>query len=207
MPNQPQRNILDFPKPSIMFLLLTPAPQVYLRLHPLFSLRASPFDQLRTGLPCPVGVPPTALILHPRVRSSADRKPWANFMKPITYRIIAAVFAIGLCSPLLAEEQPAYPRVSLCGQGGSKNPTNRDEYIILVIEGPNLSYETSRIPGTDVVEYVNKLLEVKKVSYIGVYTREGTKYGDVIRAIDILRETQAKNIGISMTEIPVGREP
>ena len=77
----------------------------------------------------------------------------------------------------------------------------------MVIEGPHISYETNQIPGTEVVEYVNKLLEVKNVSYIGVYTREGTKYGDVVRALDVLRGTKAKNIGLSMTELPLGREP
>lgn len=55
------------------------------------------------------------------------------------------------------------------------------------------------------VEYVNTLLKTKDVSYIGVYTREGVKYGDVVRAVDVLRKTNAKNIGISMTELPAGR--
>jgi hypothetical protein len=54
---------------------------------------------------------------------------------------------------------------------------------------------------------VNKLLSVRDVSYIGVYTREGTKYGDVVRALDILRSTKAKNISLSMVELPLGREP
>ena len=128
-------------------------------------------------------------------------------MKLMTTRLLIAVFALGLCADLLAEEQREYPRVSLCGPGGSKAPKTKEEYITLVIEGPSLSYEANPIPGTDVVEYVNKLLEVKNVSYIGIYTREGTKYGDVVRALDILRGTKAKNIGLSMAELPAGRQP
>jgi len=33
------------------------------------------------------------------------------------------------------------------------------------------------------------------------------KYGDLVRAIDVLRQTDAKNIGVSMKELPAGREP
>lgn len=128
-------------------------------------------------------------------------------MKLMTYRLLIVVFAFGLCADLLAVEQQEYPRISLCGPGGGKNPVSRDEFITLVIEGPTLSYEANPIPATEVVEYVNKLLDVKNVSYIGVYTREGTKYGDVVRALDTLRGTKAKNIGLSMTELPVGRQP
>jgi biopolymer transport protein ExbD len=121
--------------------------------------------------------------------------------------MLMAVFAIGLCSGLLAEERREYPQVSLCGPGGSKTPISRDDYIVLVVEGPTLSYEANPIPGADVVEFVNHLLQVKKVSYIGVYPREGTKYGDVVHAVDLLRGTSAKNIGVSMKELPLGREP
>lgn len=128
-------------------------------------------------------------------------------MKFITFRMLVAVFALGLCARVLAEEKRDYPQVSLCGPGGSKTPPNPDDFLILVIEGPNLSYDKTPIAGTEVVEYVNKLLEIKHVSYIGVYTREGTKYGDVVRAIDVLRGTNAKNIGLSMKELPLGRDP
>lgn len=128
-------------------------------------------------------------------------------MKLMTFRILIAVFAIGLYGDVFAAEKQEYPQISLCGPGGGRTPPDRDEFIILVIDGPTISSDTKPIPSAEVVEYVNKLLELKKVSYIGVYTREGTKYGDVVQAIDILRGTKAKNIGLSMKEIPVGREP
>ena len=125
----------------------------------------------------------------------------------MTFRTLVAVFAIGLCTDLLAEEKQEFPQVSFSWPGANKNPTPINQYIILVIEGPTLSYEANPIASGSVVEYVNKLLEVKKVSYIAVYTREGTKYGDVVNAIDVLRGTKAKNIGLSTKEIPPGHQP
>ena len=125
----------------------------------------------------------------------------------MTSRLLLALFAIGLCADVFAQDKSEYPRISLCGPGGGHNPVSKDEFITLVIEGPTLSYDKNLIASTEAVEYVNKLLEVKKVSYIGVYTREGTKYGDVVRAIDILRGTKAKNIGLSMQELAPGRQP
>jgi len=128
-------------------------------------------------------------------------------MKPMTYRVLIAVFAVGLCANLRAEEKREYPRISLAGNGGSPSPINRDELIMLVVDGAVLSYDKNPIAEAEAVEYINKLLEVKNVSYIGVYTREGTKYGDVVRALDLLRGTKAKNIALSMKELPLGREP
>jgi len=121
--------------------------------------------------------------------------------------MLIALFALGLCADVLAQEKQEFPRISLCGPGGGKNPVNPDEFIILVIEGPNLFYDTNPIPGADAVGFVNKLLKTKGVSYIGVYTREGTKFGQVVQALDVLRKTDAKNIGVSMTELPMGRDP
>jgi biopolymer transport protein ExbD len=123
------------------------------------------------------------------------------------YRILMALLAIGLCSDGLAQANGEFPRIGLVGAGAGKTPVSRDQFIILVVEGPYLSYEKNQIPDGGVVEYVNTLLKTKDVSYIGVYTREGVKYGDVVRAVDVLRKTNAKNIGISMTELPAGRNP
>lgn len=128
-------------------------------------------------------------------------------MKSMTSRILIAVVAIGLCADGLAAEKTDYPRISFSGPSQGKNPMPRDEVIFLVVEGAALSYDANPIPDTDVVNYVNKLLDVKKVSQIGVYSREGTKYGDVIKALDTLRGTNAKNISVSMVELAAGRQP
>lgn len=84
---------------------------------------------------------------------------------------------------------------------------SRDQFVILVVEGPYISHETNPIPEKGGVEYINDLLRAKKVSYLAVYTREGVKYGDVVKAIDLLRMTDATEIGVSMIEAPAGREP
>jgi hypothetical protein len=123
------------------------------------------------------------------------------------YRLVIAVLALGLCSALFAQEKSDYPRISFVGPGASKNPVSRDQFIILVIEGPFLSHEKDPIPDAGTVDYVNRLLKTKNVSYIGVYTRQGVKYGDVIHALDVLRKTTAKEIGVSMVEISAGQEP
>ena len=126
-------------------------------------------------------------------------------MKIMTPRLLIAVFALGLCSAVLAQENA--PRISMCGPGGTPNPLPRDQFIILVVEGPNLFYDTNPIPSTDVVDFVNKLLKTKGVSYIGVYARVGTKFGEVVQALDVLRKTDAKNIGVNMAELALGRDP
>ena len=121
--------------------------------------------------------------------------------------MLMAVFALGLCSDVLAEVRQDYARISLCGPSGGKTSKNPSEFIILVIDGATVSYEAYPIPTGEVVEFVNNLLTAKEVSYIGVYAREGTKFGDVVRAMDALRKTRATNIGLSMTQIALGREP
>ena len=118
-----------------------------------------------------------------------------------------AVFAIGLFGDVLAVEKQDHAQIYLCGPATGHVLPGPSEFIILVVEGPTISYDTNTIPNADVVEYVNKLLEIKNVSYIGIYTREGTKYGDVVRALDVLRDTKAKSIGISMKELAIGRVP
>ncbi len=127
-------------------------------------------------------------------------------MKLMTCRLLLTVFAAGLCADVLAAEKHEFARVSLCSPGQSTNPPGPEKYVILVVEGPTLSYDAKPIQASEVVDYVNQLLATKDVAYIGVYAREGSTYGDVVRAIDTLRETNATNIGVSMKELAVGRE-
>jgi biopolymer transport protein ExbD len=128
-------------------------------------------------------------------------------MKIMTCRILIAVVAIGLGADGLAAEKNDYARISFSGPSQGKNPMPRNEVLFLVVEGASLTHEASPIPDADVSSYVNKLLDAKKVSVIGVYAREGTKYGDVVKAIDALRRTSAKNISVSMVELAPGRQP
>lgn len=128
-------------------------------------------------------------------------------MKPLTYPTLIALFALGLCSAVRAEDKPAYPNIAFVGPGSGKTTISRDQLVLLVVEGPFISHEGKPVPSAGIVDYVNSLLKIKNVSYLGVHSREGVKYGDVIRAIDVLRKTNAKDIGVSMIELPAGREP
>jgi hypothetical protein len=123
------------------------------------------------------------------------------------YRVLIALLVLGFCVDLGAEESSAYPRVSFIGPGRGGPPVGRDQFIMLVVEGPYISYEKNPIPENGVVAYVNNLLKMRNVSSLAVYGREGAKYGDIVKAIDVLRKTDAKDIGVSMVEVPAGREP
>jgi biopolymer transport protein ExbD len=127
-------------------------------------------------------------------------------MKTMTYRMLMMVFALGLGADGLAVGTD-YARVSLSRPSVSRKTVELPEFITLVIEGSAISSDKTLIPGNEVVDYVNKLLSVRDVSNIGIYTREGTKYGDVVRALDALRSTTAKNISLSLVELPLGQEP
>lgn len=121
--------------------------------------------------------------------------------------ILLTLLTLCLCATVVAEETKSYPRVSFVGPASGKTTIPREQLVILVVEGPYLSYEKNPIPEKGEVEYVNNLLKLKKNFYVGLYSREGVKYGDVLRAIDVLRKTDAKDIGVSMIEVPAGREP
>lgn len=123
------------------------------------------------------------------------------------YTTLIALIAVGSLADVRAADKSEFPRIAFVGPGSSAKPVPRDQFVLLVVEGPFISYEGQPIPSSGVVDYVNNLLKLKSVSYLGVHSREGVKYGEVVRALDILRKTNAKDIGVSMIELPVGREP
>lgn len=122
-------------------------------------------------------------------------------------RLVFVLFAIGLCADTLAEGRKNHPQISMVAPSSGSSPVDRDRLVLLVVEGPFISHEQKAIEADRVVAYVNELLRIRGVSYVGVYSREGVKYGDVVRALDTLSLTDAKNIGVSMVELPVGKEP
>ena len=128
-------------------------------------------------------------------------------MKLPSYRLVVAIIAAGVGTALLAQEQHAYAEISLAGPGKGTKTIDKSQYIILVVEGSTLSFEGNLVPEAQVVPFVNDLLKRKGVSYIGLYAREGSKYGELVHAVDVLRGTTAKNIGVSISELPLGREP
>jgi len=122
-------------------------------------------------------------------------------MKTLSRRWTIVILGLLFSTSVFAEEATRYPEVSFCLPSKSKVTLTKDQYVTLTIEGPVLAYEGDVIQPAEVVSYVNHLLETKKVSYIGVHIREGTTFGEVVGAIDVLRKTNAKSIGVSVVEL------
>ena len=122
------------------------------------------------------------------------------------YRLLFVLAAICVGSVLRADGGSDYARISFVGPGKG-TVVNRDQFVVLVVEGPYISCEKSRIPDEGLVDYVNTVLKTKGASYLAVYARQGVKYGEVVKAIDVLRKTDAKDIGVSTVELAAGREP
>ncbi len=122
-------------------------------------------------------------------------------------RLVTALLVLGLVTTASAAARKDPPQISMVAPSSGKSTVNRDQLVLLVIEGPFLSHEQKPVADAGVVEFVNGLLKAKGGSYLGVYIREGVKYGDVVRALDTLSLTEAKNIGVSLMELPAGREP
>jgi biopolymer transport protein ExbD len=122
-------------------------------------------------------------------------------------RILIAFLAAGLCAGAFAAEGRTYPQISLVGPSKNPSPVPRDQFVLLVVEGPLISYDKTPIAKEGVVQYVNNLLKEKNATYLGIYIREGVKYGDVMRALDQLRLTNAQSIGVNMIELAAGRDP
>jgi hypothetical protein len=54
---------------------------------------------------------------------------------------------------------------------------------------------------------LDERLKTKALGVICLYVREGSTFGDVVHAVDLLRETSAKTVAVSHVEIPYGKNP
>ena len=125
--------------------------------------------------------------------------------KPL--RFLSVIFALVLCAGLFAQSQSNYAQVNFCIPGSSNSPMGRDQFVKVVVDGPVILCESDPVPDKDVVAYVNGLLQKKSVFYVGVYIREGTSFSDVMRAIDLLRKTNTKSIGVSSAALSARQNP
>lgn len=119
--------------------------------------------------------------------------------------VIAAV-ALVLSGTGLAQSRAGYPEISFVGPSSGRPTLTKDQLVTLVIEGPFVSHEKAPIAPDIIVGYVNDALKSKGVSAVGVHIREGVKYGDVVRVLDTLSQTDARSIGVSMVELAAGRD-
>jgi biopolymer transport protein ExbD len=120
--------------------------------------------------------------------------------------ILVAVLAFGSVSGLLAQTSPHYAPVTLAVPSSGRPTTTPDQVVTLVIDHALVTYESNPVPYENVITFVDTLLANNKAANLLVYVRAGTKYGEAMTALDLLRQTRAKAIGISPTELPVGRE-
>lgn len=123
------------------------------------------------------------------------------------YPKLLAVLFLALLADLVAADRNDYPQISFVVPGNSSSSVSRDQYLILVVEPGFISHAGEPISSEDLVAYVDTALKAQNASYIGVHIREGVRYGEVVKALDALRKTTTKSIGVSMAELPVGREP
>jgi len=120
---------------------------------------------------------------------------------------LSILLALGLAAGLCAAETKEYPPISFVLPSTSGPTISRDQIVTVVVEPGFISHEDTPIPQDSVASYIDSVLKAKNVSSIGVYVRQGVKYGDLVKALDQLRLSGAKSIGVSMTELPPGKQP
>ncbi len=119
--------------------------------------------------------------------------------------MLSAIVALGLVAPVLASGN--HPPISFVIPGGGSTAVDKSQFLVLVVDAGFVTHDGNPIPGGGLVAYVNNVLKAQGASYLGIHIRQGIKYGDVVRALDELRKTEAKSIGVSMAELAPGREP
>lgn len=101
----------------------------------------------------------------------------------------------------------AFPNVVIAYPSKSTPLVQKTDMISVVVEKGAYSVEGKTIAPVSLVSYTNALLKSKPQGVVFVYVREGTTFGDFVRGVDQLRETDAQTIAVSSQELPLGREP
>ena len=125
-------------------------------------------------------------------------------MKP---SILSVILALVICTPVFAAANADFSPISIIAPGAGGSPVDKTQFLILVVEPGFISCAGVPIPPAGVIGYVNETLKSKNASFLGIHIRQGIKFGDVVKALDELRKTDAKSIGVSMVELAPGKEP
>lgn len=120
--------------------------------------------------------------------------------------LLSAILALGVSGHALAASAADYPPISFVVPGGSNTQVDKTKYLFLVVETGFISHESNPIAAETVSEYINNTLKARDATMLAVHIRQGVKFGDVVQALDLLRKTHAKSIGVSMVELPHGKE-
>lgn len=119
---------------------------------------------------------------------------------------LSVVLVSGILSPLLAASAGDYPPVSFVVPGGSNTTIDKSKYLVLVVEPGFISHENQPIAADAVAAYINTTLKDRGATMLAVHIRQGITFGDVVQALELMRKTEAKSIGVSMIELPTGKE-
>jgi biopolymer transport protein ExbD len=124
-------------------------------------------------------------------------------MKPILF---STILILGLSVPALATGTADHPPIAFVVPGASSTPIDRSQFLFLVVEAGFISHEGQPIAAEAVTDYINNALKAQGATKLAVHIRQGIKYGEVVQALDLLRKTEAKSIGVSMVELATGRD-
>lgn len=120
--------------------------------------------------------------------------------------LLSTILFLGVSSALAASSAD-HPPIAFVVPGASTTPVDRSQFLFLVVEAGFISHEGQPITAEAITDYVNNALKAQGATKLAVHIRQGIKFGDVVQALDLLRKTEAKSIGVSMVELAPGREP
>lgn len=120
--------------------------------------------------------------------------------------LLSTILVLGFSVPALAASTADHPPISFVVPGSSSTPVDRSQFLFLVVEAGFISHDGSPIAAEAVTDYINNALKEQGATKLAVHIRQGIKYGDVVQALDLLRKTEAKSIGVSMVELAPGRD-
>jgi biopolymer transport protein ExbD len=121
--------------------------------------------------------------------------------------ILLLIFTLSLSAQGFAASDADYPPISFVGPGKAGSSVDKTQFLVLVVEQGFVSHNSTPIPQGGVINYINSTLKAQGASFLGVHIRQGIKFGDVVKALDELRKTNAKSIAVSMVELAPGKEP
>ncbi len=117
------------------------------------------------------------------------------------------MFLLALGLGTAAHAATDHARIAFVKPGVAKGVVmDSSQYVKLVIEGPFVSHDKIPVSDEGLIDYVDKILKSSGATYLAIYVREGIKFGDVVRTLDSLRKTSAKDIAVNTVEIALGRD-
>ena len=122
-------------------------------------------------------------------------------------KLLFVLLALGISASASAADSSGHAPIAFVIPGGSNTTIDKTKYLFLVVEGAFISHDGNPVAAEAVVEYVNNALKAQGATMLAVHIRQGIKFGDVVQALDALRKTEAKSIGVSMVELAPNKEP